>query len=151
MIQRFEQFTLAIFEISRCWHKLAEEELSVYGLKGPHATYLTVLYRYEDGVTGPELCRLCGKDKSDLSRAVALLQEKGLVVKEAVDRSLYRGLIKLTEQGRSVAGQLTKRACLAVEMAGGDLSKETRDAFYKALLSITGHLREMSKEGLPQP
>lgn len=39
MIQRFEQFTAAIFEISRRWHKLAEEELSVYGLKGPHATY----------------------------------------------------------------------------------------------------------------
>ncbi len=151
MIQRFEQFTWAIFEISRCWHKLAEDELSVYGLKGPHAAYLTVMYRHEDGITGPELCRLCGRDKSDLSRAVALLQEKGLVVKQAVDRSLYRGLLKLTQQGRVVAGQISKRACLAVEMAGGDLSEETREAFYKALLSIAGHLREISKEGLPQP
>lgn len=151
MIQRFEQFTSAIFEISRCWHKLAEEELSVYGLKGPHAAYLTVMYRHEDGITGPELCRLCGRDKSDLSRAVALLQEKGLVVKEAVDRSLYCGLLKLTERGRAVAEQISKRACLAVEMAGGDLSEETRETFYKALFSITGHLREISKEGLPQP
>ena len=151
MIQRFEQFTSAIFEISRCWHKLAEEELSVYGLKGPHAAYLTVLYRHEDGITGPELCRLCGRDKSDLSRAVALMQEKGLVVKQAVDRSLYRGLLKLTEQGRTVAGQISKRACLAVEMAGGDLSEEARETFYQALFSIAGHLREISKEGLPQP
>ncbi len=150
MIQRFEQFTSAIFEISRCWHRLAEDELSVYGLKGPHATYLTVMYRYEAGITGPELCRLCGRDKSDLSRAVALLQEKGLVVKEAVDRSLYRGLLKLTEQGRAVAGKISERACLAVEMAGGDLSEETRETFYRALLSITGHLQEISKEGLPQ-
>ena len=150
MIQRFEQFTSAVFEISRCWHKLAEEELSVYGLKGPHATYLTVMYRHKDGITGPELCQLCGRDKSDLSRAVALLQEKGLVIKEAVDQSLYRGLLKLTEQGRAVAEQISKRACLAVEMAGGDLSEETRETFYKALFSITGHLREISKEGLPQ-
>ncbi len=102
-------------------------------------------------MTGPELCRLCGRDKSDLSRAVALLQEKGLVIKEAVDRSLYRGLFKLTERGRAVAEQISKRACLAVEMAGGDLPEEVRDAFYQALLSIAGHLREISKEGLPQP
>ena len=151
MIQRFEQFTSAIFEISRCWHKLAEEELSVYGLRGPHAAYLTVMYRHEEGITGPELCRLCGRDKSDLSRAIALLQEKGLVVKEAVDRSLYRGLLKLTERGRAVAGQISNRACLAMELAGGDLSDETRETFYKALFSIAGHLREISKEGLPQP
>ncbi|MBD5169133.1 MAG: MarR family transcriptional regulator [Oscillibacter sp.] len=150
MIQRFEQFTSAIFEISRCWHKLAEEELSVYGLKGPYATYLTVMYRHEDGITGPELCQLCGRDKSDLSRAVAMLREKGLVVKEAVDQSLYRGLLKLTEQGRIVAGQISRRASLAVEMAGRDLSEESREIFYKALFSITGHLREISKEGLPK-
>ena len=150
MIQRFEQFTSAIFEISRCWHKLAEEELAVYGLKGPYATYLTVMYRHEDGITGPELCQLCGRDKSDLSRAVAMLREKGLVVKEAVDQSLYRGLLKLTEQGRIVAGQISRRASLAVEMAGRDLSEESREIFYKALFSITGHLREISKEGLPK-
>lgn len=150
MIQRFEQFTSAIFEISRCWHKLAEEELSVYGLKGPYATYLTVMYRHEDGITGPELCQLCGRDKSDLSRAVAMLREKGLVVKEAVDQSLYRGLLKLTEQGRIVAGQISRRASLAVEMAGRDLSEEARETFYRALFSITGHLREISKEGLPK-
>ena len=148
MIERFEKFTLSIFEISRCWHKLAEEELSPYGLKGPYATYLTVMYRYEDGITGPELCELCGKDKSDLSRAV--LQEKGLVVKEVVNKSLYRGLFKLTERGRAVAEQLCKRASLAVELAGGDLSGETRETFYRVLTSITANLKALSKEGLPQ-
>ncbi|WP_298029235.1 MarR family winged helix-turn-helix transcriptional regulator [uncultured Dysosmobacter sp.] len=150
MIERFEKFTLSIFEISRCWHKLAEEELSPYGLKGPYATYLTVMYRYEDGITGPELCELCGKDKSDLSRAVAVLQEKGLVVKEVVNKSLYRGLFKLTERGRAVAEQLCKRASLAVELAGGDLSGETRETFYRVLTSITANLKALSKEGLPQ-
>jgi len=139
-----------MFEISRCWHKLAEEELSPYGLKGPYATYLTVMYRYEDGITGPELCELCGRDKSDLSRAVAALQEKGLVIKEVVNKSLYRGLFKLTERGRAVAEQLCQRASLAVELAGGDLSEETRGTFYKALSSITANLKLLSKEGLPQ-
>lgn len=138
---------MPFFEISRYWHKLAEEELAVYGLKGAHATYLTVLYRHEEGISGSELC---GRDKSDLSRAAAMLQERGLVVKEAVNQSLYRGLLKLTQRGRAVAEQLCKRASLAVELAGGDLPAEPRETFYKALFSITGHLREISKEGLPQ-
>lgn len=151
MIQRFERFTLAIFEISRCWHRLAEEELSVYGLKGSHAIYLTVMSRYKDGIAGPQLCELCGRDKSDLSRSLAVLQEKGFVTKELVNRSLYRGLLKLTREGRAVAEQICRRASLAVELAGGDLPEETRETFYQALLSITAHLREITKEGLPQP
>lgn len=149
MVQRFEQFTLAILEISRCWHKLAEEELSVYGLKGAHATYLTVMYRHEEGITGPKLCELCGRDKSDLSRATAILQKKGLVTKESINQSLYRGLFKLTESGRAVAGRLCNRAGLAVEIAGQDLTEETREIFYRALFSVTARLQEISKEGLP--
>ena len=38
MIDRFERFSVAIAEISRCWHKLATEEMKKYGLKGSHAS-----------------------------------------------------------------------------------------------------------------
>lgn len=149
MIGRFERFSLAIFEISRYWHKLASEELAAYGLKGAHAIYLTTMYRYEDGVTGPELCELCGRDKSDVSRTIAILQEKGLVIKNEVNQSLYRGLLKLTQQGRAVAEQIGKRVSLAVELAGKDLGAEERSCFYHALDSITANLREISRKGLP--
>ena len=150
MVERFERFSLAIFEISRYWHKLTAEEMAVYGLKGTHAIYLTTMYRCEDGVPGPQLCELCGRDKSDVSRTIAILQEKGFLTKEGVNKSLYRGLLKLTEQGRAAAEQVTRRASLAVELAGGDLGEEARTCFYKALGSITAHLREISSEGLPQ-
>lgn len=149
MLERFERFSLAIFEISRYWHKLAAEEMARYGLRGPHALYLTTLYRCQEGVTGPELCELCGKDKSDVSRAVALLQEKGFVTKEGVNQSLYRGLLKLTQAGRAAAERIGQRAELAVELAGADLSEEERACFYRALDSITGRLRKLSREGLP--
>lgn len=150
MIERFERFSLAIFEISRCWHKLAAEEMAAYGLKGAHAIYLTAMYRCEDGVTGPQLSALCDRDKSDVSRAISILQDKGLVVKEGVNQSLYRGLLKLTGQGRAAAEQVCRRASLAVELAGGDLNEEDRACFYKALESIAAHLREISKDGLPR-
>ena len=69
---------------------------------------------------------------------------------EGVNRSLYRGLLKLTEQGRAAAEQISGRASLAVELAGCDLSEETRACLYKALESIASHLRGISKEGLPR-
>ena len=56
MVERFARFSLAISEISRCWHKLAAEEMAAYGLRGAHAIYLTTMYRCGGGVTGPQLC-----------------------------------------------------------------------------------------------
>lgn len=150
MINRFERFSLAIFEISRYWHKLAAEEMSKYGLKGPHATYLTTMYRYPEGITVPQLCELCGKDKSDASRMLSLLEQKGLVKKQVVDGSLYRGLLILTDEGKAAASCVCDRAGRAVEMAGKDLTEETREIFYQSLESITSNLRMLSKEGIPE-
>lgn len=146
MIERFERFSLAIAEISRCWHKLAGEGMKAYGLKGAHATYLTILYRYPAGITVPELCELCLKDKSDASRMLAILEEKGLVRKEGG----YGGTVRLTEAGRTAAIQVRQRASRAVEAGGKDLTDEERAVFYKALGSITQNLRALTDEGIPE-
>ena len=150
MIDRFERFSLAISEISRYWHKLAAEELTKYGLKGPHATYLTTMYQYPEGITVPQLCEVCGKDKSDASRMISILEQKGLVTKQVVDGSLYRGKLRLTEEGKLAAEQVSQRASRAVEMAGKDLTDAERESFYKSLDSITANLRELCKEGIPE-
>lgn len=150
MIDRFEKFSLAIAEIYRYWHKLASEELSVYGLKGSHATYLTALYRYDEGITVPELCEVCGKDKSDASRMIAILEKKGLVTKQAIGGSNYRGKLFLTNEGKQAAKSICDTISRAVEVAGKDLSNENRDIFYEALESITSNMRKLSKEGIPK-
>ena len=146
MVERFEKFSLSIAEISRCWHKLASEEMKVYGLKGAHALYLTTLYRYPQGITVPELCELCVKDKSDASRMLAILEKKELVRKEGG----YGGTVQLTEAGLQAARQVRSRVCRAVEEAGKDLSAEEREIFYKALGSITENLQRLTCEGIPQ-
>ena len=150
MLNRFERFSFAISEISRCWRKLASEELAKYGLKSPHATYLTTMYQYPQGITVPKLCEVSGKDKSDASRMIAILEQKGLASKKVVDGSLYRGLWVLTEEGKMAAQQVSLRASRAVELAGKDLTDEDRDLFYKALESITANLTQLSKEGIPE-
>ncbi len=149
-IDRFERFSLAIAEISRYWHRLAAEELAKYGLKGPHATYLTAMFRYPDGITVPQLCELCGKDKSDASRMISILEQKGLVKKQVANGSRYRGRLTLTEEGKAAARQVCKKAGRAVEMAGRDLTEETREIFYRSLDSITANLRDLTREGIPE-
>lgn len=150
MVDRFERFSLAIFEISRYCHKLAAEELTKYGLKGPHATYLTAMYKYPEGITVPQLCEVCSRDKSDASRMVSILEEKGLVVKQVVGGSIYRGKLLLTDEGRLVAEHVSKRATRAVEAAGKDLSDEARETLYQSLDSISANLRMLCKEGIPE-
>lgn len=81
---------------------------------------------------------------------LAILEEKGLVEKQSVDGSLYRGILVLTDKGKAAAEHVCKHASRAVEMAGRDLTDETRAVFYKALESIVSNLRELCKEGIPE-
>ena len=151
MLNRFAKFSFSISEIDRCWHKLAAEEMAKYDLNGSHAVYLNALYDAEqEGITAAQLSELCGKNKADVSRMVAILESKGLVKKQAVGDNMYRARLVLTQEGRNAAEQVRERAALAVELAGSGLSEEERENFYKALELITVNLQRLSKEGIPR-
>lgn len=146
MIDRFERFSLAISEISRCWHKIAADEMEKYGLKGSHAVYLTTMCRYPDGITAARLCELCAKDKADVSRMMSIMEEKALVVREG---SSYRAQLKLTPAGLEAAEHVRRRATVAVENASRGLTPERRAVFYEALELIVSNLQNICEEGLP--
>ena len=148
MLDRFEKFSLAIAEINRCWHKIAGEELAKYNLKASHVTYLLVLDRYPEGLTAPTLAELCDRDKADVSRMLSILEDKGLVTKDGIGSNRYRGFLRLTPEGQTVAEELSRRAELAVEQAGEGLTERERIIFYSALDTITKNLRRISQEGL---
>ena len=146
MIDRFERFSLAISEISRCWHKIAADEMEKYGLKGSHAIYLTTLCRYPEGITAARLCELSGKDKADVSRMMSIMEKKELVKKEG---SSYRARLMLTPAGMEAAEHVRSRATLAVEHASRGLSDERRAVFYEVLELIVSNLHNICEEGLP--
>ena len=148
MLDRFERFSLAIAEISRCWHKIAAEELSKYDLKASHVTYLLTLTRCPEGVTAPKLAELCDRDKADVSRMLSILETKGLVTKDGIGSNRYRGCLRLTPEGQAVAKELSHRAERAVELAGAGLTEEHRAIFYESLDTITKNLRRICQEGL---
>lgn len=150
MISRFERFSFAMFEITRYWHKITADEMDRYGLKGQHSVYLITLYRHPEGITASKLSELCSKDKSDVSRMMSIMEEKGLVWKDTSGGSKYRARLYLTELGTAAAEQVAKRAQLAVDLAGGWMSEESRRVFYDTLEHISSNLQSISEGGLPE-
>lgn len=150
MLERFEKFTYTIYNIQRCWNKIASEGMEFYGLKGSYAVYLIAMYRRPEGITATELGALCGRDKADVSRAVAILESKNILKKEAGAGNLYRAKLVLTEYGAAITESIVKKAAIAENIAGTGLSEEQRVTLYNALVTIDGNMRELCKTGIPQ-
>ena len=115
MKNRFEHFSLDIFNISRYWNKIATDEMKKYGLRGTHALYLLMLDGYEGEITAARLADLCQRDKADVSRALADFQKKGIL--EPYSGPRYRATPKLTPLGQSPStwpGRALQKKCARI-------------------------------------
>lgn len=148
MIDRFERFTLSIFHISRYWNKIATDEMKKYGLRGSYALYLLMIAGDEGELTAAKLAAVCQRDKADVSRAMAIFQEKGIL--EPYKGAKYRANLKLTEKGTELAGQINRRAGIALQQAGNGLSEEMRENMYQSLDIIADNMRVISESGLEE-
>jgi len=150
MLNRFEQFTMAVSGIHRCVQKIERDEMEKYGLKGAYAQYLTVMRRYPEGITSAKLCEVCDIDKAAVSRVIADMEKKGLVKRAGTRENNYRATVVLTEEGLHAAEYVRRRATVAVELAGKGMTDEVRNTFYSALGIIEENLQMISREGLPE-
>lgn len=148
MLKRFERFAYALGEITRCWHKITTDEMEKQGLNGPHALYLTILFQNPNGITAAKLSKLCGKNKSDVSRMISIMEHKGLVKKERSGKNLYRAMLKLTEEGHKAARLVQEKAEAAVLRVSEGLTEEKRAIFYEVLEKITANMQTLSTEGI---
>ena len=146
MLNRYEKFSTYIAGAYRYVQKLEREEMEKYGLKGAYAQYLHAMRRSPEGVTSSQLCDICDKDKAAVSRAVAEMEEKGLIFRDG--KNPYRALLKLTETGKNAADFVCERAEIAVREAGKGLSDEARAIFYTSLEIIASNLQKICKEGI---
>ena len=151
MLSRYEQFAFIISDIHRYIQKLEREEMVRYGLKGAYAQYLAALSRHPDGLTAAQLCEICDRDKAAVSRIVAEMEEKALVIRERAKDSLYRAKIFLTEEGEKAASFVFARAQIAVNAVGKGLDDDNRKILYASLRSIAENLETISREGIPFP
>lgn len=146
MLDRFEQFSSIMFSIYRDIQKIEKEEMDRRGYKGVFAQYLVFLARHPEGLTASALSSECDRDKAAVSRVVAEMEAKGLVLRMGAS---YRARLKLTQLGQETASYVARRAQIAVQEAGKDLSEEERQILYAALNRIAARLQVLSKEGLP--
>lgn len=144
-MDRFETFSLALFSISRCWNKIAGEEMRRYGLKGVHAFYLVTILRHDGELTAANLCELCGRDKADISRAVSAMESLSLL--QRTGDNPYRARLKLTDNGRAAALSIREIAAGIFDRVGGELTPENREIFYKTLATVSSNLEEYCKKG----
>ncbi len=147
MVDRFEQFTAMISAGHRFVQKIAREEMEQQGLKGAFAQYLLAISHFPAGLTAAELCEVCDRDKAAVSRILSEMERKGLVCRTD---SSYRAKITLTPQGQQAVQFVQRRATVAVELVGRDLSGPDRQTFYAALDKITANLEALCKTGLPE-
>lgn len=137
-----------IFGIYRSIQRLERDEMIKYGYKGAFAQYLVTLIQYPDGIIASRLCELCDKDKAAVSRIVAEMQEKGLVVRECEGAGTYRGKIKLTPLGLQIAENVCSSVRVAVAATGETMTDEERMIFYQTLEKLFIRLDTLSKEWL---
>jgi DNA-binding MarR family transcriptional regulator len=150
MLDRYEQFSFIISVINRKIQKIERDEMIKYGHKGSFAQYLTAMRRHPEGITAAQLSELCDKDKAAVSRVISEMIEKGLVVRNTSNDTLYRAKLVLTHEGERIAEFVAKRAMAAVLAVGNELSDSERKMFYSTLDFISNKLETISKDGIPQ-
>lgn len=149
MLDRFEQFTAAISSIYRFVQKIERDEMEKYGLKGASAQYLLAMARYPEGITAAALCDICDRDKAAVSRILSEMEAKGLIRRANCSESQYRAALVLTPAGQKAADYVNKKASLAAELAGKDLTNEDRRVLYASLDHIAANIQRLSREGIP--
>lgn len=148
MLERFEQFSMAISNIYQTIQKIQRMEMEKYGLKGAHTQCLIMLWQNPDGITMGKLCELCDKDKAAISRTVAELERRGLVERRNLNKTGYRANLVLTESGEQAAKAVSSLAAAAANQAGAALTQNQREIFYDALNLISDNLDRLYREGI---
>lgn len=150
MISKYEHFSLSVSRIYHDIQRIERTEMEKFGLKGPHAQALLAMHRYPEGITAVQLCEVCVKDKAAISRSIAELEEKGMVLRNQTNGSSYRAKLTLTPQGTAAALAVSEKARMAVEQAGIGLDDVQREVFYKVLALISENLHTICTEGLKE-
>lgn len=150
MQSRYEQFASSISSIYHSIQKIERNEMIRFGGKGIFAQYLAALQSYPEGLTAAQLSELCDRDKAAVSRAIAQMEEEGLVIRQSREENMYRALVLLTDVGQQAAAFVTHQAQSAVDAGGHGLNTVERDKLQKDLALIAANLEIISKEGIPQ-
>lgn len=140
-LDRFEEFITGITVCYKSIQRIKSSEMEKFfsGMKGTHAMCIFFLSRNPQGLTSSQLAKKCSEDKSAISRAVSLLQEKGFIMPT---QKKYRDILHLTDEGKILAEKINSLIFSWVSSIGEGITEEEREIFYKVLARFTENISE---------
>ena len=142
MIDRFEDFTTCIAQAQKYILKIKSHEMQIFGLKASHVMCLFYMGKYSEGLTAGELTSLCMEDKAGISKALAELKKKELIIPYNENgKKIYRAKYLLTEKGKEIYEKASEIISNVVTECGIGLSNEERTTFYRSLELIVSNLK----------
>jgi DNA-binding MarR family transcriptional regulator len=111
-------------KMSKDFNRDYGEFLRPYGLSKIHSFYLLCLHKRPEGIKLKELSEIVGCDKANTSRALADLQDKGIVCKDTDSDIEKKYMVMLTNNGKDIADKFAE---LVKDNVTNVLSKLTKN------------------------
>lgn len=144
MEERFETFTVLLARISRSVRRMKAAQMAKFNLKGPHVSCLYYLCKVGP-MTAAELWKRCEEDKAAISRSLDSLEKMDYVSCECPDGKRYKALLRLTEAGEAVAGQIREEIDRILDAAGAGVEEQQREMMYRTLKTICANLEALTE------
>ena len=138
---RLETFMTHIISASRSITKLKARGMSNYNLGSTHTACLRVLFKSRNGLTRTQLAKKCELDKSQISRIINELEEKGYI-NESSEATSYKRKITLTEEGKRITMEINKLVLDINDVVSGEIPSEDIETFYTVFDTICSNLKQ---------
>lgn len=123
-------------KIAKSFNKKFGDLLVPYGLSKLHSFYILCLHTHKNGLTLNQLNFLTGCDKANTSRAIADLEDKGIVMKSSMsNEKKYK--VFLTEQGFQVAKEFVKEIKESIKKYFASLTEKEFAFLQNVLLKLS--------------
>lgn len=96
----------------------------------------------DENLSQNRLCELLYKDKSNMTRLISVLEEKGLITKETSENTKQANVIKITNKGRKLRAEITPVMSESRKNYLKDISQDDMYACIKVLSQIQKNLEE---------
>ena len=137
---RLDEFSALMANASKSITKLKNKYMSSYGLSSTHTMCIRKLYSAPNGLTRTQIAKKCELDKSQISRIINELSEKGYVL-EGPECSNYKKRVMLTDEGKRIAADINSIALDINKYVSGKISTEDITTFYRVFGEICENLK----------
>lgn len=137
-VSRFEQFSALMTSAAKSVAKLKAAQMDAFSLSGAHTNCLCRLHE-AGSLTQGELTRLERMDRSQVSRVLRDLMQKGYVVSDA--QAGYKRRYALTPAGEETAARVEAIILDINRFVSGSISDADIEIFYKTLTTIAQNLQ----------